>query len=900
MKEKALFNEIHGGNKYHSAIFTTFSFNMYYWEIQVLKELRAKGIEHISALVDERCLSEQFELFSNEIADNKAKGYSLYGYRSDMSFHPKIIFLAGENSVLALVGSGNVTPSGHGKNIEVWCPIAIDSTESPQYSTVRDIWSYISSMYNTLGEEAQKFIGTVEDNCSLLKGVYKSNSECITKDGKSIKFLVNGINGNLFNQLASWVGNEKIEEITIMTPFYDEQANLIKELNDKYSPIKIKMIIQKNFGMLPYPKSIPNNVEIYDWKDCSFPYKHIESSKTDRTFHSKCIVLKGKTFSYMIVGSANASISAMGGEKRQSLNHEAVIAFKAKTADADFWKETQVYVNNKLEFLPAKEKIEKGSTSSTFKCIWLKEVSYDINSITINYSSSKDIEQCKFVVYTAKNEKTISLDLSITKGDHSETFKIDKWNKFPLFAKIETFSFDILSNSQFIISSISMAECDPSPMNMEFRRYCLEIESGNIINSGICKFLHDICIEEKYSDNRGFANNSEDEEIEEQTDSFVSADEYNDGADESKQKMNLKNSEKMRYEQSLLNSILSHLTKMQNDSEKKKFEAEEDSDETSILIDKESLKDKITKEDRVKSEKTLKNVSSKLAKTYKEYYLKLVASIADPKKVIFSNNFEEAKEANNCFMAILILEGYMNYYVKVFETTGNSQNFDLPLLYSSKSESVTEYTYSITSLFGLKNIQYSEIKESEKTFYTKSIYKKLFETACGLMSVCDVLNKGRNEYEALFIQKPSAILNLRDACDYKLNSIDETVDRIYKHFVLDLLPDMEFDEYDLKKAIETNLGFLNEEVLAFPNPKVKSMSQNELINKILFNTKTGYVSALGFLGETKRFSPISWSGLYDFEKKFYTLVMPDNAGMEYHKMITDLLEEKFLPIKPKE
>ena len=60
MKERRIFEEIQGGNKYHSAIFTTFSFNMYYWDIQVIKELRSKGIEHISALIDEQCLSEQF------------------------------------------------------------------------------------------------------------------------------------------------------------------------------------------------------------------------------------------------------------------------------------------------------------------------------------------------------------------------------------------------------------------------------------------------------------------------------------------------------------------------------------------------------------------------------------------------------------------------------------------------------------------------------------------------------------------------------------------------------------------------------------------------------------------------------------------------------------------------
>ena len=90
------------------------------------------------------------------------------------------------------------------------------------------------------------------------------------------------------------------------------------------------MIIQKNFGALPYPDALPDNVEIYDWQNCTFPFKSTYLAKGFRYFHSKCITLRGKVHSYMMVGSANASIAAMGGENKNSLNHEAIIAIRKR------------------------------------------------------------------------------------------------------------------------------------------------------------------------------------------------------------------------------------------------------------------------------------------------------------------------------------------------------------------------------------------------------------------------------------------------------------------------------------------------------------------------------------------------------------------------------------------
>lgn len=115
---RSIFKEI-PAQRYHSAIFTSFSINMYYWDIQVVRALNNKGIFNIGILTDADCLSEQLLQFSTLLGSHRGRNYSIHGFKAKGSFHPKIIFFAGDKDILALVGSGNVSTAGHGKNLEV-------------------------------------------------------------------------------------------------------------------------------------------------------------------------------------------------------------------------------------------------------------------------------------------------------------------------------------------------------------------------------------------------------------------------------------------------------------------------------------------------------------------------------------------------------------------------------------------------------------------------------------------------------------------------------------------------------------------------------------------------------------------------------------------------------------
>ena len=171
MKSRILLKEIPSG-KFHSAIFTAYSINLYYLEQQVLPLLGSKGIHYVSILADGAMLSNQLEHYGY-LSQQRKRNYAVHGIQSSGAFHPKLIFLAGPDTVLLLVGSGNLTTSGHGKNLEVWNAIYVNSQDDTKYGFVIQAWNYMKQLHTDLGDSANSKLKSIEENCFYLLRVMK-------------------------------------------------------------------------------------------------------------------------------------------------------------------------------------------------------------------------------------------------------------------------------------------------------------------------------------------------------------------------------------------------------------------------------------------------------------------------------------------------------------------------------------------------------------------------------------------------------------------------------------------------------------------------------------------------------------------------------------------------------
>ena len=367
ISQRELIKEIPSG-RFHSALMTSFSINLYYWEIQLLRSLAGKGINFVSALVDSECLSEQLLKYSQAFSGRKPLDFSLHGYKMKGAFHPKIQFYAGRESVLALVGSGNLTIMGHGRNLEVWCPVLVDNIKSPAYPFVRNVWSYLKGLYQELGPEAENIIRSIEENCAILREEYDGEQVEYFIGDNSIRFFTNQ-STSLFNQCDEWIGGEKIKTITVMSPFYDSKAELIKALYNRYKPKEIRLIIEDGFGALPKRKSIPEYVKLYKWQEI----KESVGIKLQDFFHSKCFFFEGEQNHYMICGSANASVAAFGLQSVEPSNHEACVGFKSNKTD--YFKLTGFSLNDSVAADDIEENTgtQDGTEKQEPQILWIKD-----------------------------------------------------------------------------------------------------------------------------------------------------------------------------------------------------------------------------------------------------------------------------------------------------------------------------------------------------------------------------------------------------------------------------------------------------------------------------------------------------------------------------------------------
>ena len=327
MRDRIVLKEIPAG-KFHSAIFTTYSLNLYYIEQQVIPLLGGKDIHYLSILADSNMLSSQLEEYSS-YSQYRKRNYAIHGIKCGGAFHPKIIFFVGPDSLLLLLGSGNLTSSGHGKNLEVWNFIFITNPEDKKLGFVLQAWNYLKDLYNDLGDSGKTIIKNIEENSLLLNQQLNINAiQSIDLDSNNkLSFIFPNPNQSMFNQLNQIIGNEKIDRITVMSPFYDTEGKFILELHRTFKPQQINIIVQEDFGVAPFKMRPKPNMQIFDWRDIQ------KEQHRQEFFHAKNIVFEGKKNSYLVSGSANASIAAFGNQTELGVNQEACIVYQSKSQD---------------------------------------------------------------------------------------------------------------------------------------------------------------------------------------------------------------------------------------------------------------------------------------------------------------------------------------------------------------------------------------------------------------------------------------------------------------------------------------------------------------------------------------------------------------------------------------
>ena len=307
--------------KYHSCILTCYNFDFSFFEEQVLTKLRAANIKNINVFADGHFLEEAQELTTGkEFYFNKT--YNFLPVYEKGVFHPKILFLTGLKHGLLIIGSGNITSSGLSTNDEIWGAFHLDSPENDNAPLFKAVWDYLQKYtsidYGFLKQKIDwimKYSPWLE---SLPSGIDFIQLQTLNQ---SVCLVTNTENQSIYQQIIELIPKDNLQGITVISPYFDKSGQFLQQLFKDYQPQQMNCIVDTTSGILPKDLDLKYQhlISFFDWSECVDNYTEIVNRLHAKLIHFK--YTDGKE--YMLLGSANASMAAMGGLSQLADNAEA-------------------------------------------------------------------------------------------------------------------------------------------------------------------------------------------------------------------------------------------------------------------------------------------------------------------------------------------------------------------------------------------------------------------------------------------------------------------------------------------------------------------------------------------------------------------------------------------------
>jgi hypothetical protein len=334
LKEKL--KEKIGDRKVLAALFYTFNFDPRFFENYVMpllvpgKDFRDEVIHN--KILWRNCVKENIippiavycDYFAKDNTEAPSLGYEVNCVKMPAAkghicnFHPKHIFILLKdnkygNCLLMVTGSGNLTPNG-------WC-------ENWECFSIEEIWQNKNMPNRTSKIVLQN---TLIGISNLASAAYFSEAEIEIEN-----FLrkVDDFEGNYFNSLhesfkdflnTNVFEKDKITEVEIISPYFSNNADLVKYLKDEIGIHHIRCLLP-----ITQTNEVQMSKDVFDlfsksginwcqWAKYSQHYKSIDRNKELRNNHAKIYKFYGEKNTYTIVGSINFTNPAWASYKKRN------------------------------------------------------------------------------------------------------------------------------------------------------------------------------------------------------------------------------------------------------------------------------------------------------------------------------------------------------------------------------------------------------------------------------------------------------------------------------------------------------------------------------------------------------------------------------------------------------
>lgn len=477
---QSVFNLIPSG-EYHSAIVTGYSFDFCFFEKVILGQLHRAGVTNCLALIDQAMLEDSLGSLSGS-AKTKSRGYSLVGIPSAGAFHPKLILLTGPKDGLLFVGSGNPTASGFGGNLELWGAMSIAEASEAKADILKQAWRFLGGYRSFVGGRSSLRFNWIERHSPwLTKPSIELTASWISLNTTTrCMFLATG-QTSILRQLKEAIGHDRISKTEVFAPFFDADLKAIQRLTHIFGTDDLTIFLQPGLthfsatalGQFKIPPKVYNFNTAMGIADQS------------SYLHAKCIRLEAENRNFILIGSANASVAALGDMEFRGTNEEACLLLE--TSDGDFLEDLGIRsgelvpVVNFPDLVPDQVSSAKNSTRS----IHLKGI--DLNDGVMECSGA--IRDGYLVSPSAKLKifdgwgsviTELPFDCSAFKAAKPVRLKYPAMSDVhALYGQIFDAASDLaISNSQLVHEINDIYRGDPDPTNRKLEAALSKLEFG--------------------------------------------------------------------------------------------------------------------------------------------------------------------------------------------------------------------------------------------------------------------------------------------------------------------------------------------------------------------------------------------------------------------------------------
>lgn len=394
-----ILEEIVKSYDYKIALFSSFNFEIGYFERAILNKLFDNGIRKVSLFID----SQEFEialmnLDRSSLNIGLGKRYIVSPVDINGAFHPKMVLLLGEKKAKLIVASANIKTSGYEKNNEIF-NITEYTNKSPEY---QDIIVDAIRYFMSLDSISYGLDSSLINECADF--FYYSKSR---RNGE--RYFIGNIDKPIIDQLKPIMVDE-VKEIRIAVPYFDNKASAIDALSSLFSEAKIKLYIQQGKSTFPEEYKAKYNMDLFD----SF-----DDNGSAAFYHGKVFLFKTESKDYIMYGSANCTMSALLKTYKNGGNVECDLMDIGEPGEFDeFFDNLHVIKNEKLISEPITYDVYQGNR---FRFLYA-ETTNDGVECHFSGKATEDIEFCyrdnTFKYDKTEDEYTVYINKEIAEGMH--------------------------------------------------------------------------------------------------------------------------------------------------------------------------------------------------------------------------------------------------------------------------------------------------------------------------------------------------------------------------------------------------------------------------------------------------------------------------------------------------